>query len=57
MNKIKGLLDETIEINLADAQHLVKAFQDSGDRVNLEKALEDLHKWEQKKAEQQKVQS
>ncbi len=58
MNKnVYDDLQRAIERNIEDARQLVKIFQDSGDRENLERALADLHKWEQKKAEQQKVQS
>lgn len=41
-------LQRAIELNIEDARQLVKIFHDSGDRENLERALADLHKWEQK---------
>lgn len=47
-NIIGKRIEKVVALNLEDARQLVKIFRDSGDKENLERALADLHKWEQK---------
>ena len=47
---IKATLLKVYQINLADAQQLVKLYSETGDRDNLQRAQDDLQKWQTKLA-------
>ena len=48
MQDINGKLQEAYRINAQDAAALVKLFEETGDAENLQRAQEDLKKWEEK---------
>lgn len=51
MRKVADTLREVYEVNIRDAEGLIKAFKDSGDMESLRKAEKDLRKWQTKQRE------
>lgn len=43
-------IDRVVQMNIEDAERLVKLFRENGDTESLNKALADLEKWKKKAA-------
>lgn len=41
-------IDRVVQMNIEDAERLVKLFRENGDTESLNKALADLEKWKKK---------
>lgn len=51
MRNVQSDLEEVIKFNIEDSKKLVGAAEESGDLDTLEKALEDLQRWQDKAGE------